>query len=53
MFFAQSNLAADFADSVHPNDAGHELMARAFFEAVTGPRSLTGMSGAYFRASRP
>ena len=55
LFFAQSNLPAYFADSVHPNDAGHELIARAFFEAVTGPRSLTGVSGAgaYFRPRRP
>jgi len=29
------NLAALFADEVHPNNAGHELIAQAFFEAIT------------------
>ena len=53
LFFAQSNLPAYFADGVHPNDAGYELIARAFFEAVTGPRSATGASGSFFRAPRP
>ena len=52
LFFAQSNMPALFADHVHPNDAGYELIARAFFEAVTGPRSATGATGSLFRASR-
>ena len=31
-----------FADHVHPNDAGHELIARAFFAAISGtPASAT------------
>ena len=53
LFFAQGNLPALFADHVHPNDAGYELIARAFFEAVTGPRSATGASGLFFRSRRP
>ena len=47
LFFAQSNLASLFSDGVHPNDAGYDLIAQAFFEGVTGPRSVT-MSGAAF-----
>ena len=42
LFFAQPNLSALFADAVHPNDAGYELIAQAFFEALSGPRSTTG-----------
>ena len=53
LFFAQSNLPALFSDHVHPNDAGYELIARAFFLAVTGPRSATGASGLFFRSRRP
>ncbi len=52
LFFNQGNLPAYFADHVHPNDAGYELIARAFFEAVTGPRSATGASGFGFPAAR-
>ena len=53
LFFAQSNLPALFSDHVHPNDSGYELIARAFFEAITGARSVTGAaSGSFFRASR-
>ena len=52
LFFAQSNLPALFSDHVHPNDAGYELIARAFFEAVTGPRSATGATASLFRGSR-
>jgi lysophospholipase L1-like esterase len=47
LFFAQSNLATLFSDGVHPNDAGYDLIAQAFFEGVTGPRSVT-MAGAAF-----
>ena len=44
LFFASPNLASLFLDGVHPNDAGYELIAQAFFTAVTGPRSATGVA---------
>ena len=53
LFFAQgSNMPALYSDHVHPNDAGYELIARAFFEAITGPRSATAASGSFFRGRR-
>lgn len=51
LFFAQSNLPALYSDHVHPNDAGYALIAQAFFEAVTGPRSITTASS-LFRSPR-
>jgi lysophospholipase L1-like esterase len=45
LFFASSNLPSLFSDAVHPNDAGYELIAQAFFTAITGPRSATGVAG--------
>lgn len=41
-FMAQPNLADLFVDHVHPNPRGHELIATAFFDALTRPRSLSG-----------
>jgi lysophospholipase L1-like esterase len=32
---AGSNLRAFYVDHVHPNDRGHDLIAQAFFEAIT------------------
>ena len=52
LFFAQGNLPALFSDHVHPNDAGYALIAQAFFEAVTGPRSTT-TAGSLFRVPPP
>ena len=49
LFFAESNLPSLFADAVHPNDAGYELIARAFFEAITGPRSASAASFGFTR----
>jgi lysophospholipase L1-like esterase len=50
LFFAHSDLPSLFADAVHPNDAGYELIAQAFFEGITGPRSTTvGASFGFFR----
>jgi lysophospholipase L1-like esterase len=49
LFFAESNLPSLFADAVHPNDAGYELIARAFFEAITGPRSSSAASFGFER----
>jgi phospholipase/lecithinase/hemolysin len=30
-----------FADHIHPNDHGHEVMAKEFFRAITTPRGPT------------
>jgi acyl-CoA thioesterase I len=49
LFFAESNLPSLFVDGVHPNDAGYELIARAFFEAITGPRSTSAASFGFAR----
>jgi lysophospholipase L1-like esterase len=38
-FKAQPNLAALFADDVHPNDAGYQVMAQAWFKAITRGRA--------------
>jgi lysophospholipase L1-like esterase len=40
-FLRQPSLSALFVDHVHPNPAGHRLIADTFFEAITKPRSLT------------
>ncbi|HEY6546304.1 MAG TPA: SGNH/GDSL hydrolase family protein, partial [Vicinamibacteria bacterium] len=50
LFFARS-LPSLFADAVHPNDAGYELIAQAYFTAITGGRSATGVSS--FGFARP
>ena len=36
-FLAQASLESLFVDHVHPNDAGYQLMARTWFQAITGP----------------
>ena len=36
-FLAQPTLRALYTDHIHPNDAGYEVMAQAFFEAITLP----------------
>jgi lysophospholipase L1-like esterase len=36
-FLREPNLVALFADHVHPSDLGYEVMAQAFFEAITRP----------------
>jgi lysophospholipase L1-like esterase len=46
LFFARPDLSSLFSDAVHPNDSGYELIAQAFFEGVTGPRSTT-LAGAF------
>jgi lysophospholipase L1-like esterase len=50
LFFAR-DLPSLFSDAVHPNDAGYELIAQAFFTAITGPRSATGATS--FGFARP
>src|SRR5687768_10126342 len=36
-FLRAPSLPALFSDHVHPNDAGYEIMAQAFFDAITQP----------------
>ena len=38
-FKAQSNLASLYYDDVHPNDAGYQVMAQAWFKAITRGRA--------------
>lgn len=38
-FLATPNLSGLFADHVHPNDAGYEIMAAVWFKTITTPRS--------------
>jgi lysophospholipase L1-like esterase len=40
-FLKQPSLAALFADDKHPNDAGYQLISRAFFGAITRPISAS------------
>ncbi len=43
-FKARGNLPSlfsDDADGVHPNDAGYDVIADAFFKTITGARSVT------------
>ena len=44
-FLEQSSLPPYFADDKHPNDAGYQLIARAFFKAITQPLSVSTTSG--------
>jgi lysophospholipase L1-like esterase len=37
LFVKDPNFAHLYVDHVHPNDAGYELIATAFFNAITGP----------------
>ena len=39
MFRAQGSLPSLFADDVHPNDAGYDVIAEAWFDAITRSRS--------------
>lgn len=43
-FMRAPNLSSLFIDHVHPNPAGHELIAETFFASLTRPRSLSGAS---------
>jgi lysophospholipase L1-like esterase len=46
-FMRAPDLSALFVDHVHPNPAGHQLMAEAFFNALTKPRSVTASEAGY------
>jgi lysophospholipase L1-like esterase len=43
-FTAQPSLSALFADDVHPNDAGFDVLAQAWFDAISQPRSAASSS---------
>jgi lysophospholipase L1-like esterase len=45
-FLRAPSLPPLFADHVHPSDAGYEVMAQAFFEALTRPRTTTAANDA-------
>ncbi|HVO10573.1 MAG TPA: SGNH/GDSL hydrolase family protein [Vicinamibacteria bacterium] len=40
-FLKQPSLSALFSDDKHPNDAGYQLIAQSFFDAVTKPIGAT------------
>lgn len=43
-FMAQPNLSGLFSDFLHPNDAGYQVMARSWREAITRPLGATSSS---------
>jgi lysophospholipase L1-like esterase len=43
---AAGSLAALFADDVHPNDAGYQLLAQAWFKAITRGRAAASSASA-------
>jgi len=43
---AAGNLPGLFADDVHPNDAGYQLLAQAWFKAITRSRTATSSAAA-------
>jgi acyl-CoA thioesterase-1 len=51
-FKSAGNLSSLFADSVHPNDAGYQIMAQGWFKAVTRARSAAASSPARFGFAR-
>jgi len=44
-FKAQGDLPSLFADDVHPNDAGYDVLTQAWFDAITRARSASASSG--------
>ncbi|PYQ54872.1 MAG: hypothetical protein DMF78_04145, partial [Acidobacteria bacterium] len=44
LFVKDPNFAHLYVDHVHPNDAGYELIATAFFNAITGPVDTSSAS---------
>jgi lysophospholipase L1-like esterase len=47
-FKASGNLPGLFADDVHPNDAGYQVMAQGWFKALTRARSAAASSSPRF-----
>ena len=50
---AAGNLSALFSDDVHPNDAGYQLMAQAWFKAITRGRASAASAPGPASASGP
>ena len=48
-FMKSGNLSSLFADYVHPNDAGYQLIAGAFFLAIARPPAAAASSGPWSR----
>jgi lysophospholipase L1-like esterase len=46
-FERTGNIRTYMSDHVHPNDAGYELIAQAFFETLTRPRGTGATSAAF------
>jgi lysophospholipase L1-like esterase len=46
----QPSLAALFVDHIHPNDAGYEVIATEFFNAITRPATTGAAGTAAYRA---
>jgi phospholipase/lecithinase/hemolysin len=46
-FMKEPSLSALFIDHVHPNPAGHELIAITFFDALTRPRNSSGLAPSF------
>jgi hypothetical protein len=44
-FLARPALRALYTDHIHPNDEGYEVMAQAFFEAITLPAPAAARAG--------
>jgi lysophospholipase L1-like esterase len=45
-FKAAGNLASLFADDVHPNDAGYQILAQGWFKAITRGRAAAASAAA-------
>jgi lysophospholipase L1-like esterase len=48
LFMAKGDVAALFADTVHPNDEGYRLISQAFQKAITQPRGSSAASRSLF-----
>jgi lysophospholipase L1-like esterase len=46
-FMRAPNLSSLFIDHVHPNPAGHQLIAQTWFDAITRPRSVSTADSSY------
>jgi lysophospholipase L1-like esterase len=44
-FLRDAQLSRLYTDHIHPNDAGYELMAQAFFEAISRPAPAAAAAG--------
>jgi lysophospholipase L1-like esterase len=52
-FMKEPTLSALFVDHVHPDPAGHELIATTFFDALTRPRSSSDASSSFWANEAP